>query len=148
MELDETKWACTTRICNKLVPFREILRSAYAMGIIPDFTLTSQTSIMLALEHHGRAKWWHDGIWQVNCVEAKSIAPPVVRGGTSKDALLGIDRSPEGYAQREKRDAAIVADYKNMERPSATILAAKYGVGRVRIHQIIARERAKRQVPA
>jgi hypothetical protein len=78
-KLDVENWVNTAAFPDKIMGFREILRAAYALGVIDDFTYESQLRVKTLLEHNRRAHWLMNGAWKVFCEEASRRALNEVR---------------------------------------------------------------------
>jgi hypothetical protein len=73
-KLDVENWVNTAALPDKIMGFREILRAAYALGVIDDFTYESQLRIKTLLDYNRRANWLMHGVWRVFCEEASRRA--------------------------------------------------------------------------
>jgi len=132
--MSDEDWQTHAFVLDRIVPFRDILRIAYAMGVIPSFTLESQLFVKQLLERHDRAKWLSHGMWKVSCENATqpryATAPAPV---DKRRAQLDPDAIHE-------RDRAIYAEYvagNHRGDASQQALALKYGLSRSRLNQIV-----------
>ena len=78
-KLDVENWVNTAALPDKIMGFREILRAAYALGVIDDFTYESQLRVKTLLDYNRRASWLMHGVWKVFCEEASRRALNEVR---------------------------------------------------------------------
>ena len=62
-KLDVENWVNTAAFPDKIMGFREILRAAYALGVIDDFTYESQLRVKTLLDYNRRAHWLMNGAW-------------------------------------------------------------------------------------
>ena len=76
-KLDVENWMNTAALPDKIMGFREILRAAYALGIIDDFTYESQLRVKTLLDYNRRAKWLMHGCGR--CFARKGPVGPSMR---------------------------------------------------------------------
>ena len=89
-KLDVENWVNTAALPDKIMGFREMLRAAYALGVIDDFMYESQLHVKTLLDYNGRANWLMNGAWKVFCEEASRRALNEVHEETvSSSSTLG-----------------------------------------------------------